>query len=621
MSERYVFDPRDTRYKAPFGAVECGTEVRFTLRPLAKEQFIDCTLLAWQEFGFFSQEIPLSAPGEGLFTGTFTAPAQPDLVWYGFRFTRADGSHVWLGKNGYGPQQAMLSWQLTVYDGESTTPEWFGSGVTYQIFPDRFCRLSVPDAAGMVGDRVVHQNWDEPMVHRPNEKGEILNNDYFGGSLQGIRSKLDYLQSLSVTTLYLCPIFEAASNHRYNTADYLQIDPMLGTEEDFRQLCADAAERGIRIMLDGVFNHTGSTSRYFNADGFYSEVGAAQSKDSPYYKWFNFTHWPNRYDSWWGIHTLPAVNENHPDYRDFIITGKDSVVRHWLRAGASGWRLDVADELPDDFIADIRRVMEEEKPDSFLLGEVWEDGSNKISYSRRRRYLLGSETHGLMNYPFRTAALDWLTGGDATSFRDTMETIRENYPPQAFHSCLNILGTHDTPRILTLLGVDSDLSLGSKDARAAYRLSLREYQRGLARLKLAAMLAFSFPGSPTIFYGDEAGMQGFEDPLNRGTFPWGRENTELQDFYRTLGKLRKDRASLQRGDIAYLYAKEGGLVFRRTQGSEVTVTALNAGDEPLELTVAWDAPSATDAMTGQKYCVRDGLLHLYLPTQGGKILI
>jgi len=255
------------------------------------------------------------------------------------------------------------------------------------------------------------------------------------------------------------------------------------------------------------------------------------------------------------------------------------------------------------------------------LGEVWEDGSNKIAYSRRRRYLLGHETHGLMNYPFRNATLAWLTGGDADAFRESMETIRENYPPQAFNSSLNILGTHDTPRILTLLGVDSGVSLDSKDARAAYRLSLREYQRGMARLKLAAMLAFSFPGSPTVFYGDEVGMQGFEDPLNRGTYPWGRENTELLDFYRTLGALRKSRPSLQQGDITYLHAKGGALVFRRALGEEITITALNAGDEPLELTVAWDTPTATDAITGQKYCVRDGLLHLYLPAQGGKILI
>lgn len=621
MSVRYVFDPRDIRYKSPFGAVSCGTTVSFTLRPLPREQFTACTLLIWQEFAFHAQEIDLPSPGEGLFSGTFTAPETPELIWYGFRFTRANGEKIWLGKNGYCKQQEMLSWQLTVYDGKSTTPEWFGNGITYQIFPDRFCRLCIPDAGKMVGNRVVHQDWNEQMVYKPNEKGEILNNDYFAGSLQGIRSKLDYLQSLSVTTLYLCPIFEAASNHRYNTADYMVIDPMLGTEEDFRQLCADAKERGIRIMLDGVFNHTGSNSRYFNAEGFYDEIGAAQSKNSPYANWFNFSRWPTHYDSWWGIHTLPAVNENDEEYRKFIITGEDSVVRHWLRAGASGWRLDVADELPDDFIADIRRVMEEENLDSFLLGEVWEDGTTKIAYSRRRRYLLGSETHGLMNYPFRTAALAWLTGGDAADFYETMETLRENYPPQAFYSALNILGTHDTPRILTLLGVDSSATLDSKELRANYRLNAQELLRGTARLRLAAMLAFSFPGSPTVFYGDEAGMQGFEDPLNRGTYPWGNEDQAMLAFYRKLGALRKERPSMQSGDIRYLYARGGGLVFRRTSGSETTVTALNAGDEPLELTLPWDGTSATDALTGQKFCVRDELLHLYLPANGGMILI
>ena len=621
MSEQYVFDSRDTRYKSPFGAVACGTSVSFTLRPLVQEQFRTCTLLIWHEFAFRAEEVDLPCLGEGLFSGTFSAPDAPELIWYGFRFTRANGDKIWLGKNGYGTQQKMLSWQLTVYDGKSTTPEWFGNGVTYQIFPDRFCRLSVPDAKEMVGNRVVHENWDEQMVYKPDEKGEILNNDYFAGSLQGIRSKLDYLQSLSVTTLYLCPIFEAASNHRYNTADYMKIDPMLGTEEDFRQLCADAKERGIRIMLDGVFNHTGSNSRYFNADGFYDELGAAQSKDSPYANWFNFSHWPTKYDSWWGIHTLPAVNENDENYRRFIISGEDSVVRHWLRAGASGWRLDVADELPDDFIAEIRRAMEEENPDSFLLGEVWEDGTTKVAYSRRRQYLLGSETHGLMNYPFRTATLAWLTGGDAAAFRETMEALRENYPPQAFYSALNILGTHDTPRILTLLGVDANATPDTKEGRANYHLSSQELLRGVSRLRLAAMLAFSFPGSPTVFYGDEAGMQGFEDPLNRGTYPWGHEDQSLLAFYRKLGALRKERASMQSGDIAYLYARDGGLVFRRSKGEEVTVTALNAGDTPLELTLEWTGSCATDALTGQAFGVQDDLLHLCLPANSGMILI
>ena len=295
------------------------------------------------------------------------------------------------------------------------------------------------------------------------------------------------------------------------------------------------------------------------------------------------------------------------------------MVRHWLRQGADGWRLDVADELPDDFIAEIRQAMESEKPDSFLLGEVWEDGSNKIAYSHRRRYLLGRETHGLMNYPFRTAALAWLRGGDASDFRLDMEEIRENYPPAAFHSGLNILGTHDTPRLLTMLGAARTPE--TKDDRAAYRLSPEELDMGLARLRLGALLLYSFPGSPTVFYGDEAGMQGFEDPLNRGTYPWGQEDPALLAYFRQLGTLRKQRVSLQCGDICYLYAVGGGLVLRRQSEDEVTVAAMNAGMQPLELSIPWSGALAKDALTGQQFFARNGMLRLTLPPVGGVLLV
>lgn len=621
MTDSYVFDPRDRRYKSPFGAAACSAEVSFTLRPLRREGFVSVALLCHCEFAARDLTIPLPAVGDGgdLFSGTLEVPGEPDLLWYGFRFTRRDGSSVCFGRNGYCHEADLQRWQLTVYDGKSTTPPWFGAGVTYQIFPDRFCRSRIPDPAGMVGDRIVHADWSDAPLYRPEANGEVTNRDFFGGDLLGIISKLDYLQSLGVTTLYLNPIFESASNHRYDTADYMAIDPMLGTEDDFRLLCAEAAKRGIRVMLDGVFNHTGSNSRYFNAKGFYPQLGAAQSPMSLYSPWYQFRHWPDNYESWWGIHTLPAVNEHDPSYREFIITGEDSVVRHWLRCGASAWRLDVADELPDDFIADIRRVMKEEKPDSFLLGEVWEDGSNKIAYSQRRRYLLGHETHGLMNYPFRNAALDWLRGGNAADFKETMETLRENYPPAAFYSAMNSLSTHDTPRILTLLGAMQPPE--DKDGRAVYRLSPAERFLALQRLKLAAALLYSFPGSPTVFYGDEVGMEGFEDPFNRGTYPWGQENQKLLRYYQTLGKLRTTRRSLQWGSISYLYAQGGGLVLHRQYGDEVTVTALNASTEALELTLPWESDLAADALTSQQFFVRDQLLHLCLPPLSAMILI
>ena len=602
------FDSRDPACKSPFGAVSCGTEVSFAVFCSPEEEIIGGELRIFEEFAGKNRTVPLHTDG-GAFRCVYTAPNEPELAWYGFSLTRRSGGIVDLGGR----------WQLTVYDGRGHTPEWFGSGVSYQIFPDRFCRSRIPDPAGMVGERTVHENWQDTPDFLPDEQGEIRNRDFFGGDLPGITGKLDYLKGLGVTTVYLNPIFEAASNHRYNTADYLAIDPMLGKEEDFQTLCREAHKRGMRILLDGVFNHTGSVSRYFNADGSYPDVGAAQSAQSPYYNWYHFSRWPAEYDAWWGIKTLPAVEENHPDYREFIFGGRDSVVRHWLRCGADGWRLDVADELPDDFIAQLRCAMEEEKSDALLIGEVWEDGSNKIAYDRRRRYLLGSETHGLMNYPFRTAALQWLCGGDASDFRESMETLRENYPPDAYYSAMNFLSTHDTPRILTLLGgepVPED-----KPGRAAARLSPAGYDLASRRLMVGAMLLYAFPGSPTVYYGDEAGVQGYEDPLNRRTYPWGQEDERLLAWYRKLGALRCSRPSLQQGGISYPLAAGGGLAVRRCCGSEVTVAVMNAGAESLEVRLPWSGTIATDAMTGQQFLTEGGVLRLSLPGISGVLLI
>lgn len=602
------FDSRDPACKSPFGAVSCGTEVSFAVFCSPEEEIIGGELRIFEEFADKKRTVPLHTDG-GAFRCVYTAPNEPELAWYGFSLTRRSGGSVDLGGR----------WQLTVYDDRGHTPAWFGSGVSYQIFPDRFCRSHIPDPAGMVGERTVHENWQDTPDFLPDEQGEIRNRDFFGGDLPGITGKLDYLKSLGVTTVYLNPIFEAASNHRYNTADYLAIDPMLGNEEDFQTLCREAHKRGMRILLDGVFNHTGSISRYFNADGSYPDVGAAQSAQSPYYNWYHFSRWPTEYDAWWGIKTLPAVEENHLDYREFIFGGGDSVVRHWLRFGADGWRLDVADELPDDFIAQLRCAMEEEKSDALLIGEVWEDGSNKIAYDRRRRYLLGSETHGLMNYPFRTAALQWLCGGDASDFRESMETLRENYPPDAYYSAMNFLSTHDTPRILTLLGgepVPED-----KPGRAAARLSPAGYELARRRLMLGAMLLYAFPGSPTVYYGDEAGVQGYEDPLNRRTYPWGQEDERLLAWYRKLGALRCSRPSLQQGGISYPLAAGGGLAVRRCCGSEVTVAVMNAGAEFLEVRLPWSGTIATDAMTGQQFLTEGGVLRLSLPGISGVLLI
>ena len=619
MSEPFVFDPRCTLCKYPFGAVPLGAPVTLHVRPEGREGFVRCALLLRREFAGEEREWELQAEGwdgeRQRFSLTFPAPETPELCWYAFRFTRADGSVRYLDASGW-CSEPQHRWQMTVYDAASPTPGWFGEGLTYQIFPDRFRRSHLPDMAKMPWGRRLHENWDDIPDYLPDEDGEYCR-DFFGGDLAGIREKLPYLRELGVETLYLCPIFEASSNHHDNTGDYRRIDPMLGTEEDFRALCAEAHALGIRVILDGVFNHNGKDSRYFNADGRYDTVGAAQSQDSPYYPWFHFHPWPTDYDAWWGIRDLPAVNESAPSYRDFIFEGEDSVIRHWLRAGADGWRLDVADELPDDFIAGIRQAMDETKPGCLLLGEVWEDGSNKIAYSQRRKYLLGGETHCLMNYPFRTAALCYLRGGDAADFRESMETIRENYPAPAFQSAMNFLGTHDTPRVLSLLGEGQ--TPADKAERAAFRLRPEEERLGKERWKLASALLYAFPGSPMLFYGDEAGLQGLEDPFCRGGYPWGREDEDLLAWFRLLGQLRK-RPSLRRGDLTWLHAQGPLLAFRRQAEGETTAAAFNAGDAEAALTLPWEGREALDLLTGQRFAAWEGRIALCLPARGAVLL-
>lgn len=618
MLDPFVFDSRSESCKKPYGAVPCGTAVSYTVRPLRREGWSRCVLVTQREFSGQTAELELPYTGQdgdrNRFSGIFSAPAEPELVWYWFRLFREDGSSILLDRSGYHGGENVQSWQLTVYE-ESSTPAWFGCGVVYQIFPDRFCRLELPDPAGMVGSRTIHENWSNLPDWRPDAQGEVRNCDFFGGSLQGILSKLDDLADFGVTVLYLNPVFESASNHRYNTADYRAIDPMLGTEDDFHHLCQEAKRRGIRVILDGVFNHTGSQSRYFNADGFYSDTGAAQSPDSPYYHWYSFHPWPADYDAWWGIRTLPAVREDAPDYRDFIIRGQDSVVRHWLRAGASGWRLDVADELPDDFIGEIRTAMEETAPDSFLLGEVWEDATTKIAYSMRRRYLLGQELHGVMNYPFRTALIAYLLGGDADEFRETLESLRENYPPHAFYSLMNFLSTHDTPRILTVLGADHVPD--SKEERAVFRLSPARRQLGLKRLRLAALVLFTFPGAPTVYYGDEAGMEGWEDPFNRAGYPWGQEDSELKSFFSSLVHLRREQPALQAGQLHWRWTAGSLLVFARELDGQLLTTVVNAADTPQTLTLPWFGDTARDLLSSEALSPADNVLPLtLLPHQG-----
>ncbi len=450
------------------------------------------------------------------------------------------------------------SYQLTVYDERFTTPEWMKGGIMYQIFPDRFAKSG---DCTIAPNKVFRHDWGGMPRFRPNEFGKVLNNDFFGGNFNGIRSKLDYLKGLNVTVLYLNPIFEAFSNHRYDTGDYMKVDSLLGSEEDFDRLVSDAKNKGISIILDGVFNHTGDDSRYFNRYGRYDELGAHQSKDSKYSEWYNFYDFPNGYDSWWGIDTLPAVNESSPSYQDFIF-GENGVLRNWLRHGIAGYRLDVADELPDFFIEKIRSSVKTERKDAIVIGEVWEDASNKIAYSQRRKYFHGKELDSVMNYPLKDAIIGSILRGNTTPLRETVAMLIDHYPKQVLDSLMNILGTHDTCRILTVFG---EQNCANKDEMAATVLTDEQKELAKARLKMAAVLQYTLPGVPCIYYGDENAMEGYIDPFCRQCYDWSNQDEEMLSFYRKLGKIREKTLFdiLKEGEYREVYADRYFLVYER----------------------------------------------------------
>lgn len=500
--------------------------------------------------------------------------SEPGLYFYWFRL---GGRRAALGEDRNAEfSDSASAYQILVYRECFATPAWFKGGIMYQIFPDRFFKSGETLAEK---GKWLHRDWHETPEFRPNEKGKILNNDFFGGNFRGILKKLDYLQSLHVTVIYLNPIFRAFSNHRYDTGDYMQLDPMLGSEEDFAALVSECGKRGIRLILDGVFNHTGDDSRYFNKYGTYDEIGAYQSKDSKYYSWYNFRHFPDKYDSWWGIDVLPAVNENCPSYIDFI-TGENGVLRRWMKYPLGGFRLDVADELPDEFVAKIRSAVKSANGDAVVIGEVWEDASNKIAYSTRRKYFQGEELDSVMNYPLKDAIINFVVSGNTSLLRRTVGMLLDHYPKCVLDSLMNILGTHDTVRVLTALG---GVCAYNKEEMAVLKLSAEQRAVATERLKIAAILLYTFFGVPCIYYGDEIGMEGYSDPFCRNPFAWDLIDEDILSHYRWLGELRSRYTVFRDGDYRELYHDDNCIVFERRKGKEAVITVANLGNNKYTL--------------------------------------
>lgn len=570
------YNSREIRHKSKFGSIAAGESLWLCVR---MPRNMGCTAL-YLVVGLDGQDkkyIKLhwqSTDNVIEWWGTQYTFDAVGLYFYHFEYDTSWGrGKIYHHSQGMG----LLSyggneWQQTVYSPDFVTPSGFYGGVMYQIFPDRFCasgekKLNVPE------DRMYHTDFSELPEWHENEKFGRWNADFYGGDLKGIEMKLPYLKELGVTCIYLNPIFESHSNHRYDTADYTKIDPLLGTEENFSHLCKAADEMGIKILLDGVFSHTGADSIYFNMYNRYDSVGAYNSPDSDYCSWFKFKHWNDDYESWWGIRSLPETNEEDESFSSFI-AGEDGVVEKWMKAGAYGFRLDVADELPDSFIVKLRAAVKRTNPDGLLLGEVWEDASNKISHGGRRRYLLGDELDSVMNYPFRSAIIDFMKTANAEKFMDSVMTVCENYPPQVLDCLMNHLGTHDTERILSVLGGQDGDNIG-RDKQFAMNLDEKQLENAEKLLKQAVIIQYTLPGVPCIYYGDEMSTQGLKDPFNRTFFPWDKPKGELWKLYKRMGQLRKELFCLKCGRFMPVSAAMGCVAYERISAVDKILVIAN----------------------------------------------
>ena len=575
------FNSRKIECKSPYGAVKCGEKLSLHF-PIASWVSVD-KMYVFIRLGDVSTPVEMrfekSENGFSVYTADYVFDAA-GIYYYRFEMRNRDG--VWYygrGENGESVcGENLPEWQLTVYKSSYKTPDFAKGNIIYHIFVDRFNRA---DGVKTKRKYRLHESFSEsPEV--VSADGKYYADDFFGGNFNGIREKLDYLEELGVGIIYLSPIFKAFSNHRYDTGDYLKVDELLGTEDDFKRLLDAAHEKGMKIILDGVFNHSGADSLYFNKFGTYDSLGAYQSKSSPYYDWYYFKKFPDEYACWWGCDNVPDLNKSNKDYRALVF-GKNGVVEKWQKLGADGWRLDVVDELPIDFVNLLIKKIKSVNKDALVIGEVWEDASTKVSYGELRPYLLGDQLDGTMNYPFMNAIIAYVRDGDEKFFKDTVQSILENYPKETVYCLMNSLGTHDTVRIINALS-DVRAHGWSKTHKLGYKLPDSEYEKAKKKLYLASVLQFTLPGIPSIFYGDEAGLQGFDDPINRRPYPWGSEDKEILAHYKKLGRIRRENRAVFSG--GFNMRDENGLVaYERTSGDDEILIAVNAGADDKTLII------------------------------------
>lgn len=589
MDDIQIFhDSHNFELRNPFGAVSIGTKVRIRLWTSKKcSAYINL-------INFYNNqiEIQMNEIGWNSLVNNWVYETEVDtsnnigLIYYYFRVNYYGRDIIYgnnielLGGIGQVYFNEPVSYQITIYSKQEV-PSWYREGIIYQIFVDRF--FNGEDEGKVLNPKkntFIYGNWDDSPMYIKDMDGNIVRWDFYGGNLLGVKKKLEYIKSLGVNVIYFNPIFDSPSCHKYDTGDYEKIDPMFGDEEIFKDLCSEAEKLGMRIILDGVFSHTGSDSKYFNKFGNYNSLGAYQSLQSPYYRWYRFNDYPNLYETWWGFSNMPNVDELNPSYLDYIIRNDNSIIEKWLSLGAGGWRLDVADELPDEFIKILKSKLKEVKKDSVLIGEVWEDASNKVSYNRKREYLFGNELDSVTNYPLRQIILDLVRNYIGSKyFIKKYLSLKENYPKEYFYSTMNMLGNHDTERVLTMLNNNVNL------------------------LKEAVVIQMTLPGVPLIYYGDEAGLTGGKDPSNRKSYPWGKENKDILEFYRKISAIRVSEEALRNGEIEFLEFNNGILAYERTLNKDRIIIIINVMEKEEDISLNNIDGNILDLLDEDKGCI------------------
>lgn len=574
--KKYLYDPIKSEFKSPVGACSINDEIIINIKVCNSLYINSLKMIILDDSNNLYRELDVKyTHHEEMYHNfrTIFKILDVGIYWYYFE---VDGGSYFLSANDslemVKTSKHPTYWLLSIHEPFKGSLDWYRGKTMYQIFVDRFYKGgNNPPKDGII----MHQDWNEQVHYKPIE-GKILNNDFFGGDLQGIIKKLDYLKSLNVGIIYLNPIFEAQSNHKYDTGDYLQIDSMFGTIDDFKMLIEEAKKRDIYLILDGVFNHTGENSRYFNKYGIYDNLGAYQSKQSQYYNWYRFIKWPDEYHSWWGFTTLPAVNQNDEGFLDFI-TGQNGVINKWLSLGARGFRLDVVDELNDGFVERIHTAVKAVCDDNIVIGEVWEDASIKVSYDQRRAYFNGRQLDTVMNYPLKRAILSYIKDNNILYLQNKMRRLINNYPKHALDTLMNHLGTHDTKRLLNNFANTKEEDL-SKDQQANYIMRGDELKQAIINLKLATTLQFMLPGVPCIYYGDEIGMQGFRDPFCRQTFKWDNINKEIYHWYQLLANIRSQYDCFIDGEYEEALIKDNVFSFYRHSNDYKILVIINNND-------------------------------------------